>query len=69
MGFIELISSISDVMVFWNLPNAPYKDWNYVDYVTNITTSNANGMSYRGQKIALSFPMHMGLGKSEKRKL
>jgi hypothetical protein len=69
VGFIELISSISDVMVFWNLPNAQYKAWNYVDYVTNIATSNANAMSYRGQKIALSFPMRMGLGKSKKREL
>jgi hypothetical protein len=68
IGFVSLISLLSDMMVFQDLPNAPLKADDYINYVTEIALSNFQSETSR-QHRAVSFPRFLGLSLTEEHRL
>lgn len=70
VGFIEMASLVSDIMVFNELPNAADKSWGYLAYVARIATGNARITGTgRSQEKIQSFPRFLGASQSEERDL
>jgi hypothetical protein len=70
VGFIGLVSLLSDIDVFFNLPNAPQRSYPYVEYISKIATDNAAAAREgKTQIVADSFPRFLGLSQSREKAL
>ncbi len=66
IGFIGLFSTLSDMFLFYDLPNATERSGEYIDYVTKIAVSNSKNQD---RAVAKSFPRFLGLTQAQEREL